>query len=280
MENQPVVNQSYVDPTLQTKSKPSFIIILLSVLLLISCVIAGFFAYQTQKLVKEINNLKRNQEVPTATPTNKEKATIEPITTWQEYIDPTGEFSFKFPNSFQEGPSTMGLRTYNDDSHGFYFHIGFFDMNNPNVDKPYTSLDEYIKSENYLNNKQVILDDKTVVKVTTQNGAKIIFFSKDKKTICSLDLAADVNHPESSSKAQDLFDQIFSTFKFIDNTKEEACIKEKYTWLSKYNECESTVLTETFCKKEKGTFNECESACRHEDPNGICTTECIAVCKF
>lgn len=71
-----------------------------------------------------------------------------------------------------------------------------------------------------------------------------------------------------------------TTSKFTDNTKEEACVKEKYTWSSKYNECESPTLTEAFCKKEKGNFFGCESPCRHDGDDGACITLCMAVCKF
>lgn len=52
------------------QKQSNFLVTLLSILLIISCLIAGFFAYQTQKLVKEITKIKN---VPTpvaiATPT-------------------------------------------------------------------------------------------------------------------------------------------------------------------------------------------------------------------
>lgn len=52
----------------------TFLVTLLSVLLLISCLIAGFFAWQTQTLVKELQEIRIvKSETPTPTPT------IEPL---------------------------------------------------------------------------------------------------------------------------------------------------------------------------------------------------------
>lgn len=71
MENQtPVVTpQVIVEPPKQS----NFLVILLSVLLLLSVSIAGFFAYQTQKLVKELTILK-TESIPTP------EVTMEPTT--------------------------------------------------------------------------------------------------------------------------------------------------------------------------------------------------------
>ena len=63
-------------PILPEQPKQSnFLTVLLSVLLLLSVSIAGFFAYQTQKLVKELNLVK---VVPTPA---TEEPTIEPVAT-------------------------------------------------------------------------------------------------------------------------------------------------------------------------------------------------------
>lgn len=46
------------EPVEVSNKNDGFLVSLLSVLLLISVFIAGFFAYQTQSLVKELNNIK------------------------------------------------------------------------------------------------------------------------------------------------------------------------------------------------------------------------------
>ena len=52
-----VLSQS--EPTsLGQPKQNNFLVVLLSILLMLSVVIAGFFAYQTQKLVKELTILK------------------------------------------------------------------------------------------------------------------------------------------------------------------------------------------------------------------------------
>lgn len=83
-----------------------FLVTLLSVLLLIACFIAGFFAYQTQTLVKELTEIKNNQQ---PTPVTVSKPTDLPIATesgvvtgtkdWKVYTDPEWNFTFKYPET-------------------------------------------------------------------------------------------------------------------------------------------------------------------------------------
>ena len=87
----------------QKPSTNSFLVILLSVLLLLSVIIAGFFAYQTQKLVKELTMLKTEPiptpEVtmePTTEPVATDSSEVDPTANWKTYINK--DFSFKYPN--------------------------------------------------------------------------------------------------------------------------------------------------------------------------------------
>lgn len=73
--------------------KSDFLVILLSSLLIISCLVAGFFAWKTQNLVKEITNLKL---VPT--PTATATATPDPTVDWKTYTNTKYKFSVKYPN--------------------------------------------------------------------------------------------------------------------------------------------------------------------------------------
>jgi hypothetical protein len=270
MENQPEVGQVN-----QVNQKPNnFLVILLSILLLISCVIAGFFAYQTQELVKELTKTRSLViSSPISTPT------IDPTANWKTYYNTKANYSLKYPVSdwkilntgvieekeAGQDSTNVGLIYQPDISKAAHELVFIITPSVPETDKNKLNQTKEI-GDNYLANCWITEDNGYEfcwLKNSTQGGYLNINFN----------ISKDEN-------INSMIDQIFSTFKFIDNTKEEACIKEKYTWLSKYNECESPILTETFCKKEKGTFYGCESACRHEDPNGICTTECIAVCKF
>lgn len=69
------------NPLPVTESKqPSFLITLLSILLLISVFIAGFFAWKTQKLVKELQGI-RNEELTRQTSTASPSPNFSPIET-------------------------------------------------------------------------------------------------------------------------------------------------------------------------------------------------------
>ncbi|MBU3978708.1 hypothetical protein KJ980_04125 [Patescibacteria group bacterium] len=64
-----------------------------------------------------------------------------------------------------------------------------------------------------------------------------------------------------------------------------ACQEKGGTWLDQYKECESIPtdkgLDQTTCTTLGGTFNACESACRHNDnPQQACIEVCVKTCKF
>ena len=90
MEQDTTINQSPTSEVKTTPKQPNFLITLLSILLLISCLIAGFFAYQTQKLVKELTvyNL-QSEETPIAT------SSPDPVVDWKAYTNSELVFSFK-----------------------------------------------------------------------------------------------------------------------------------------------------------------------------------------
>ena len=77
------------------------LIMLLSVLLLISCIIAGFFAYQTQKLAKELQEI-RSQELVKQTP----KPISDSIKDWKTYTNT--DFVFKYPSEISLNIKTQG----------------------------------------------------------------------------------------------------------------------------------------------------------------------------
>lgn len=90
MDNQqqpPVVNQ---EPAITNQKGPSsFLTILLSILLILACLIAGFFAWQTQQLVAELRT--KNEELgklqqtltqdPSPTPTPEPTEIASPSST-------------------------------------------------------------------------------------------------------------------------------------------------------------------------------------------------------
>jgi hypothetical protein len=88
-QNQPILPE-------QPKQN-NFLVILLSVLLLLSISIAGFFAYQTQMLVNELTLLKSSPSpVSSAEPTMKPAGTFDNVDSWTTVKTEDG-FSFKYP---------------------------------------------------------------------------------------------------------------------------------------------------------------------------------------
>jgi hypothetical protein len=87
-------------------SSNSFLVSLLSVLLLLAVIAAGFFAYQTQRLVKElrIKNEELSQPTSNPVPTYEPGLEPEPIPTeistkdWKIYTNEKYGFEFKYPN--------------------------------------------------------------------------------------------------------------------------------------------------------------------------------------
>ncbi len=111
MANSPQTTE--VQPVLSAKDNQpktnNFLAILLSVLLFISVSIAGFFAFQTQKLVKELTALKAGEKVvalatnePTIEPVATESSETDPTANWKTYTNNTYGFLIKYPTSWTE----------------------------------------------------------------------------------------------------------------------------------------------------------------------------------
>jgi len=99
----PTINspQTTVTQTVDQKPKKNnFLVVLLSILLFISLVITGFFAYQTQKLVKELADYRlQTTVIPTPEPESTfpmyTEPSPDPTVDWKTYANQ--EFSFKYP---------------------------------------------------------------------------------------------------------------------------------------------------------------------------------------
>lgn len=58
---------------------------------------------------------------------------------------------------------------------------------------------------------------------------------------------------------------------------QQTCTANSGKWLDEYNECEN--IQKQLCDSLGGAFNECESACRHQETD-YCIFLCVPVCKF
>ena len=59
---------------------------------------------------------------------------------------------------------------------------------------------------------------------------------------------------------------------------ESVCLVNGGTWQREFNECE--YISQETCEEADGKFNECGSACRHEEEPGPCTLNCVPYCAF
>ncbi len=108
MENQtPVLQEVTPQVVVEQPKQSNFLIILLSIISVISLSIAGFFAFQTQKLVEELALL-RTQPTPVATSepttepvTTSSSTTVDPTAGWKMYTNKVFKFTFKYPSEYQ-----------------------------------------------------------------------------------------------------------------------------------------------------------------------------------
>lgn len=57
-----------------------------------------------------------------------------------------------------------------------------------------------------------------------------------------------------------------------------SCVASGGNWLSEYSECE--YVSNSWCSDNDGVFQECASACRHNDAVEPCQPVCVAVCQL
>lgn len=109
-QDNPVPTTPVISPSVnnEVSNQNNFLVILLSILLLLSVSIAGFFAYQTQILVKELTNLKSS---PTSIAQESTESAIEPVSvgsvvpdptaSWKTYNDERNGYLFKYPSTWK-----------------------------------------------------------------------------------------------------------------------------------------------------------------------------------
>ena len=94
MEQDPTPSQTPKAEAQAAPKQSNFLITLLSILLLIACLIAGFFAYQTQKLVKE---LRVTSDEPKSTPVATQSP--DPTADWKTYSNKEYGYEIRYPNN-------------------------------------------------------------------------------------------------------------------------------------------------------------------------------------
>jgi hypothetical protein len=120
MENQtPVLQEVTPQVVLEQPKQSNFLIILLSIISIISLSIAGFFAFQNQKLVKELKLLRIQPNpvteatiLPTIEPTISISTTPPPTLHWKFYTNTSSNYQIKYPSDWKvinQSAGSMGL---------------------------------------------------------------------------------------------------------------------------------------------------------------------------
>lgn len=238
-ENNTPVTQSFNEPVseadhsmiAQIEQQPkqsNFIVILLSILLIISVAISGFFAFQTQKLVKELT-LVRTEPSPVATveptiePVETNKADIvDPAVSLKTYSNSKYGFSFKYPSNAKVMGDLNGTTfTLINDSKVVTIIIGNNSLK--------SSVKDYYLSQISPTDPQSV--EKYVSFVNLKNGDNNFVFASQDPTHFNLqatglfnyliptntNYVVNFNTPNSSSgEANDsLLNQILSSFKLL-----------------------------------------------------------------
>jgi len=197
--------------TMTEKTKNIFLIIL-SVLMVFSIGISAFLTWQNYQLKQQVTNL-----------------TVD----WKIYDKKYPDFEFKYPQYFREEPMKLyGPEQEWGQSFENRYNLIFGSMTNYNQEtgKPYVNLEEFFKIDNVV--KEIEVDGQRGIQVKPRAGSEnvnaVYFFSKNKKTIYVMELTTYISDYVSDKtrvnetdmpkiqEGQKLFDQILSTFKFLD----------------------------------------------------------------
>jgi hypothetical protein len=211
--------------------KDNFLITLLSSLLLISCLLAGFFAWKTQKLVSELRvatNILKPTPIATSTPTP------DPTANWKTYVNTKYNFSLKYPNEWRVdsmSQGTMGTGYTGATGLDNFLQISLSGKIEPslsvNIKASTTPIEKEIernlKTMNASNNPdyknikqyQEELNDTRILILESDRDefhTKVNYFNSiDKKYLISIEQFDNVNQIHKET-----LDQILSTFKFTD----------------------------------------------------------------
>ena len=219
------INQT---PVSQSPKIKNLLVLIMSILLIITVTIAGLFYFQIQKLSKE---LAKYQTQASSTPT----ATSDPTADWKMYTvttDPAlnlANYQIKLPPAWIriEHSSNFQNKEIFQDSYtnqAYQLILNQEKNINPQTSKPYITLRELTRL-NY-DVQSLMVAGQTAAQVLPRAGSEtnfmVLFFSQDNKLTFSIEL----DTPQDGSRTQEgkiLFDQILSTFKFLD---QKGCTKD------------------------------------------------------
>jgi hypothetical protein len=232
MENQtePVVTPQVV---MEPKGN-NFLVILLSTLLFISVVIAGFFAFQTQKLVKELSLRDDRSNVdtstieitpPTISPIATSNPAIDSVANWKTYTNKEIGFLIQYPTGWRMaelesgvmfGPSEIGedlligINYYEKSASSLSSIIN--EIGKQFSDRKVVEDTILIKPENIQAEKIIV----TTATIPDWYSVTVLYTTPTHYITVSNGAIKDKNLPFSRGVPADFtFEKFYSTFKFI-----------------------------------------------------------------
>lgn len=207
----------------------NFLLMSLSVLLLISVSVAGFFAYQTQQLVAELrikneelrNTLETTTEL-TSEPVATESSEIDATADWKTYIDSNQRYSIKYPSVwrvvsgdfFGTGPKEIG--------EDVLWAVNTFDVNTNSMDKVIGDLGKQFPDRKQTVNKIKVGDLNATQVITTTPSISdwysetIIFEDVDKIFSVSNGAITDANLQKMTGvPVGTTFKDFYSSFRLL-----------------------------------------------------------------
>lgn len=294
------------------KLSPSFTTVtsfskILAAVLFVSLPFAGFFlGMEYQKGIAPVILNQFNQQVPIViTPS----PVLDPTANWKTYINTSYKYSIKYPLNWtivvkgDADPSTFYAPylespcNYDGGDRCGQINITVEDFN------PSKTLDQYFhfsednpSPEKMVNKISASIDGEKAISIDWYylSGDQLPFRTIKaihKNLVYSITLTEsgkdrEVIKSTSDWKYNNLYNQILSTFKFLDqnetNSPQYLCeTVAGGKWLKEYKECEE--VTSRQCSQLlNGEFNKCVSACRHDPryPKVNCIEVCVPVCQL
>lgn len=231
---QPIQEHSIPQSFNQPSQKQSHFMKWLKILIFIILLSSGgtYLAFRFQK-----NNNKQTatlspasiQTTPSPIPISP---TVDPTVNWQTYTSGDGQFSFKYPQSlfYKKEPQTIGFSSSVDifkSADGIYtLNFGSSANFSEQTGKPiYSSLDDIIQKYSGHAAQRITLDNQPALKILpyttnirTPNETVTSAVISLTKGITSISIEIKTTDQAKVRIGNDIFNQILSTFKFLDQT--------------------------------------------------------------
>src|SRR3989344_1019646 len=290
-------------------------VFLLIVIVLVGIIGIGYFAYKNGQIQLKVDLPLDRKNNSSNIPLNSPTLSVNEIdiSNWKTYKSTELGITFKYPEYFRitenyDGKGLFGngihidsdqtggtperwMRITRSDKYNFWDKLTDL-INNIKIGESYLYPETKINFERQENTRI----NQTSSYVFADNSPsympvpRLLIFLPKGQLFYIFDIS--YSNPETNKSQEPqidfvkTFDQILSTFKFIDhhNFFQEICEQKNGKWLTEYNECETSDLESGIknpqCENLGGKYNECNSACRHNTDNRPCITVCIQVCKF